>query len=356
MATTAAGVGAVAGRSDVGAGFRLFLGPDRARKLERLNTIIQSIPVHLFDRHHLDSTACSPTALRMFLREYPAASPLRLLVIDEAQRLDDACIAILIEQAPQCPATTCLILLIEETLPERHPLTPLKTCATIETFEWLADSEVRRWIGRYLAASQKQIAQEAVQELRQRYGADLTALQAILDQLISWVGERPGITGEDLRAFLPRQDLGGAMRFSEGQPRQPKNAFVLVNAIARRDVGAALQAVHEQFAEGKDALELLGLVIWQLQRWLTVRSLIDAGVSPERIESITGIRVWQVERLVREVTGRSPQGLRRALQQCWELDVAVKSGRTPRPKEALEGLLIALCHSTPSEVPWRAVA
>ena len=50
--------------------------------------------------------------------------------------------------------------------------------------------------------------------------------------------------------------------------------FALVDALGRRDLAGALQAVHQQAGAGQEPLKLVGLVAWQVQRWLVVRRLM----------------------------------------------------------------------------------
>jgi DNA polymerase III delta subunit len=123
--------------------------------------------------------------------------------------------------------------------------------------------------------------------------------------------------------------------------------FAWLNAIARRDAASALRMLQEQMAGGKDALELLGLIIWQLQRWLTLAHCRSAGTSQQDIETITGWKPWQIERVSEELKGWSTASLQRALEGCFRLDVQAKSGRLPTLTTALEQLVVSLCLPSP---------
>ena len=93
---------------------------------------------------------------------------------------------------------------------------------------------------------------------------------------------------------------------------------------------------------GKEPLELLGLVAWQLNRWVLVKRLGGLGYGTERIATVTGFKPWQVERAQAEVARRSLDALQRMLERCWQLDVDAKSGRTV-PELAVEQLVLELC-------------
>lgn len=207
----------------------------------------------------------SPAGLGTLIRELPASARARLIIIDDAQRLNAACLALLERHAASL-ATSCVILLVDEPLSAKHPLMALKAHATVERFEKPFDAEASE---------------------------------------------------------------------------SGKGAFGLVEAIGRRDAAAALQVIHEQVAAGKEVVELMGLLVWQLQRWLAVSRLVDAGVARDRIGLIAGLKPWQVSRVLAELKGRSTASLKAALDRCLELDTAVKTGRVP-PRTALEGWVVEL--------------
>jgi DNA polymerase III delta subunit len=245
-------------------GLHLFLGPDRVRKLQRLRELERALGIHPLDRHRLEAGALAPGALVALCRQQPAASRARLVVVDEAHRLDAAGAEGLLAHAAAVEAAACVVLLVEAELSVRHPLS-----------RWLRHARVR------------------------------------------------------------------VERFSGGAPSAPK-PFALTDALGGRDAARALAAAREQLAEGKEPLELLGLIAWQLNRWVTVKRLAAEGYSAERTVSATGLHPWQVQRLQAEVSRRPLASLDRLLSRCWQLDLDAKRGRHV-PELALEQLIMEVC-------------
>ena len=243
-------------------GLYLFLGPDRAKKLQRIHALEQALHVHPFDRHHLDAAATRSADLLRCCRQQPAASPVRVIVVEQAQRLTSDTVQAMAQQRAVITATACLILLVETELALRHPLVQAGDAFVTERFP--------------------------------------------------------------------------------GRAEVPAKPFALTDALGRGDAAGALSAAHEQLLAGKEPLELLGLVAWQLTRWVTVRRLLDAGETMERIAAVTGMRPWQVERAQSEVARYSLGSLQALLARCWQCDVDAKRGRTT-PALALEQLVIELC-------------
>ena len=118
--------------------------------------------------------------------------------------------------------------------------------------------------------------------------------------------------------------------------------FALVDALSSRDVPEALCAVHDQLVNGKEPLELLGLVAWQLQRWVTVRRLLDAGHTTAHIAEAAGLRPWQAQRLESQVRNRSLASLQALLARCWQLDTDAKRSAAI-PQLAVEQLVLEIC-------------
>ena len=247
-------------------GLHLFLGPDRPRKLQRVRELEGALGIQPLDRHQVDAAALTASTLVALCRQQPAASRVRLVIVDEAHRLDGASIDGLLEHAEAIEAAACVVLLVDAELSVRHPLSRL-----------LQHERVRM------------------------------------------------------------------ERFAGGTPSAPK-PFALTDALGSADAAHALAAAREQLAAGKEPLELLGLVAWQLNRWVTVKRLVGAGYGAERLASVTGFHSWQVQRLQSEVARRPLESLQRLLSRCWQLDVDAKRGRHI-PELALEQLVVEVCLS-----------
>jgi DNA polymerase III delta subunit len=240
----------------------LFVGPDRPRKLQRLHELERSLKVQPLDSHRLQAASVTSAELLALCRQQPIVSPVRLVVVDDAQRLDAAGIAALLEHAPAIGQVARLILLVETELSLRHELAKPHPEIVVERFQGAADA--------------------------------------------------------------------------------PLKPFALTEALGAGNAGAALSAAHDQLRAGREPLELVGLVAWQLQRWVTVKRLLERGFTTEGIVSSTGMKLWQVQRLRSEVERRPLTRLQRALERCWELDVDAKRGRTS-PELAIEQLILEVC-------------
>ena len=242
----------------------LFLGPDRARKLQRIQHLAQSLSIQSLDHHHVDASTSTSAQLLALCRQQPAVSSVRLIVVDQAHRLDAACLEALLAHTPVIVRTAYVVLLVEVELSVRHALARVMSRFTTEQFSARAPSSVK--------------------------------------------------------------------------------PFALTDALSARDLASALEAVHSQRLAGQEALEILGLVAWQVQRWVAVKRLVNDGSSADGIASTLGLRTCQVERVQAELTDRSLGSLQELLDRCWRLDVDVKSGKAI-PWLAVEHLVMEVCRA-----------
>ena len=243
-------------------GVHLFLGSDRARKLQRIQELERTLQVQPLDRHHLDAHGLAGAQLLALCRQRPGMSQARLVVVDHAHRLDAAAVAALIEQGEVIATNACVVLLVDTELSVRHPL---------------------------------------------------------------------GRAQEDLRTE----------RFP-GRNTAAAKPFALTDALGSRDAAAALGAVHDQLVGGKEPLELVGLIAWQVNRWVLVKRLSQDGLAAERIAALLGMTPWQVQRLQADTARRSLDTLQALLRRCWTLDVDAKSGRAI-PELAVDQLVLETC-------------
>lgn len=305
-------------------------GPDRFRKRHRINAVVRQHAIQLLDRHELSGRTCTAAQLGDLLRGQAAASACRMIVIEEAHRLDAACLKLITQYAALSDPGICLLLMVEdEELPSAWA--QLKACLTVEVYAAPTPHEAVQWAQRHLAASNKRATSSVVHQIVQAGGTDTAGLHTLLDQLIAWTGSREDITEDDLREFVT--------------PSRAHEHFALANALGRRDVTAALEALDEELMRGREPLEMLGMLGWQLQRWLTVARAREAGLSSAHVATRSGIPSAQVDRILRQLRGRSAESLHQALEACWKLDCSAKRGAAALVRMELEHLIVQVCHA-----------
>ncbi len=243
-------------------GIFLYSGANRQAKLDQIQSIADTYQIDDLDKHRMDIGAMDATSFMSLCRSEPAASVMRLIVVDQADKLTKTWGEILIANVDSIAKNACVILLAEKALKAGNPLKALKTKLKKETFESTDDT-----------------------------------------------AQKP---------------------------------FALIEALSKQDTAKGLYILHKQLQEGKEPFEMIGLIAWQLQRWMHTRRLLDEGYSGDRLAKALGMSAWQVKKAQEEVRWRSQDQLRGLLEKTWDCDTAMKTGRA-QPLPAIEQLLFELC-------------
>ena len=180
-----------------------------------------------------------------------------------------------------------------------------------------------KWLVEAAARRDKQIDPHARELLGTWMDRDLATLDAEIEKLCLYVGERETITVEDV----------GAVVTATAGPV----AFAMVNAIRAGDHAAALEALNKTLRVRGDEFAALGSLAWHVRQCLEVQQAVAEGRRPDLGK--TPYRV--VENLVAMVRRRGHRKLQADMRSLIDADLGMKSGRAP--KGALQELVIALC-------------
>ncbi len=142
-------------------GLYLFLGPDRTRKRERVDVLATQAAVDVLDRHDLYADDLTIASLNQLARALPAASAARLIVVDEADRLDRGVAEHLLEQIELLASSTFLVLLVHAEPGAKSALKALQPKAAVERFDWLMPAQLSQWIEGYAKEQGRAVAPAA---------------------------------------------------------------------------------------------------------------------------------------------------------------------------------------------------
>lgn len=141
------------------------------------------------------------------------------------------------------------------------------TAWSAEDKDWTVQAELAA--RRCLRELGKDIDDEALSELVQSVGPNARALDAEIDKLALYVGDRTAITPADVAAVVTRN--------------KQARAFALADALGDRDLGRLLRALEEElwsmkFDSAKNAIGLLYGLISKVRAMLLVKELAAAGL------------------------------------------------------------------------------
>jgi len=257
------------------------------------------------------------------LRTPPLLSSARVVVVRDADTFVSNYRKQL-EKYLSSPSGTGVLLLIVRSFPAATKLA--KAAGKIGKIISCSGPEkgnLSKWLVEAAARRQKEIAPQARELLGTWMGRDLAALDAEIEKLSLYVGERETITVEDV----------GAVVTATAGPV----AFGMVNAIRAGDRAGALKELGKALRVRGDEFAALGLLAWHVRQCLQVQEAVAAGRRPALGK--TPPRV--VSNLVAMIRRRGRRKLQADMRSLIDADLGMKSGRAPRG--ALQELVIALC-------------
>jgi DNA polymerase-3 subunit delta len=182
------------------------------------------------------------------------------------------------------------------------------------------------WLAQFAASLGKQIVPAAVQLLRDLLGKDEPAIYlSEIEKLATFVGERQVIQIEDVEALVT--------------PMRAELVFAVTDAIAERNVGAALGLWEQVLAGDREAqFKAVGGLAWGLRRLIKARRLLDRGVSMG--QALKEAQLWGDNAAKRAQAFSTPQ-LEAQLIRLAQIDLATKTGGDIRTE--VQNFIVAAC-------------
>ncbi len=259
------------------------------------------------------------------LRTLPFLAPRRLVVVREADAFvsthRDALERFF--QAP--PAAASLLLLVGSWRSNTRLAKLVAKIGEAVDCSVPKKGNLARWLAKAADKRGKRIAPDAAGLLAEWVGRDLAALDAEIEKLSLYVGERQEITLADV----------GELSASTSGPA----AFALTNAITDGDPAAALRALGGMLQTRGDEFKTLGMLAWHIRRAATAKQMLAAGAD-ERT-AVPRMPPSQARAFARMLRRRSPAAFRDDFRRMLDADIAMKSGTNPAA--ALQTLVVALC-------------
>lgn len=116
----------------------------------------------------------------------------------------------------------------------------------------------------------------------------------------------------------------------------------LIGAVSRRDVGAALTALHDVF-DPSEAVRLVGLLAWSARQLIRFEAALKSGANPNEAAQQAGAPPFKARELSQQVKAASREILEGWLQTLVRVDRALKGGSKLPAKAILEGAILELC-------------
>ena len=265
----------------------------------------------------------------------PMMSPYRLIIAEDVALLqsgkakdEEQDSKLLLDYIDRVPKTTCLVFDMSGSIDKRKKLTSaLMKLPGVVSFDALGDEELWRWMNQTLRRSGKRMEQSACEQLAFLSGRDLTLLTGELSKLAAYVQEREVITGEDVEQV--------ATKTAES------TVFAMAEAIAARRAQEAFTLLGVLLHSGEQRIGILAMITRHYRQMLHLVAMCEARVPQAQQAKTLGVPPFVLNKLVRQVSGRTQESLKRDVNACGQTDYDIKRGAM-REEVALERLMLVL--------------
>lgn len=274
------------------------------------------------------------------LRTLPFLGPRRVVEIHRADSFVREHRQALEQYLASPSDTAVLVLLLDKPLPGNLRVTKLiqkiGSCCSIESSR---PQDIPHMLV-HLAKDTygKNLAPAAAAALQELTGNSPNALAEEIEKLCLYIGIRPAITVEDVRALV-------------GQNRE-LSAFEVTDALIQQDTSRAMALMERIFQQDRSAqFSIIGLLAWYVRRLRKARVMLDNKIPSHQI--CQQLKVWyRKDEFLRQVAQSSPDALRLACKQLTEADLAVKTSTASVPN-AVEKFILAFTAKPQHSVSWQ---
>lgn len=300
--------------------FYLFHGTDLYSRDEYVRTLLakQGDPDMLsLNTTRLDSRSTF-AEVQQACDALPFLSPVRIVLVHDllASVPDKSTMEKLETYLPQLPATTRLLFLESQPLPENHRLIRLagkEKTGHVRRFDRPEGADLDRWVRDHVSARGGRVAPQAAHLLAVNVGSDLTALSNEIEKLVLYKGPEVTIEAADVLLLSPYA--------------AEANIFDLVDALGGRQGAQVARLFQDKLNEGVDPFYLFSMIIRQFRLLIQSKYLLEAGEQPAGIAAQLKVRLFVAEKLARQTRGYSMEQLEQIYGRLLAIDVDAKTGR-----------------------------
>lgn len=201
----------------------------------------------------------------------------------------------------------------------KEPAVAQVACAPIKTRR-----DKLRFLRDEFRDHRRRASEQAVEYLLDAVGADLRALVAAVDQLVS-----------DTTGTI---ELSTVQQYYTG--RAEVSGFVVADRALEGRPGPALEQLRWAVASGTDPVLIVSALASGLRMLVAVASA-PSGASGNAVAVSAGVPSWKVDQLRRQVRGWTPHAIAAAFAAVAQADAAIKGAGTD-PVYALEHAVLQL--------------
>jgi len=234
----------------------------------------------------------------------------------------------LIADYAQAPSPDSVLLLVGGKIDRRRRIVArAKKEGWLVPCDPLSRRELPQWIRGFAREQGGSMGVEVADLIAELTGPELGPVVDAVERLVLYAGARE-VTEDDVAQCLVKL--------------RPTEVWALTDAVGRRDLGAALGALHAVF-EPRDAGRLVGVLAWSARQLLKFEAALKRGAPPDEAARQAGAPPFKARDLADQVKRTSRESLEGWLQVLARVDLGLKGGTKRPPRAVFEHAIVQTC-------------
>ncbi len=313
----------------------LFEGTEEYIKQQALARLCEKLlPAGLEQMNLTDLTDPDGDALIAAAETLPFMGEKRVVVVRDIDLLtagrkqeNEKKADMVLEYLPNASPDTCLVFYMKGKADGRKKLyTFFKKAGTIVDFSPMNDGECATWAQRTLKAAGKLIDSNTASKLIFTVGRDAALLKQEMDKLVSYLGQRDTVTGEDIDAVCTKS--------------LECTVFQMVDAQVAGKNDQALALLNAMVRSGEDRIGILAMLLRQYRLMYHMRCLMEERTPQAAQASLLGIPPFAVSRTQQQAQKYGKDRLKAAYEALLDMEYHIKTGQLPQEACAEQALLM----------------
>jgi len=260
-------------------------------------------------------------------RTLPMMAEHRVVVVKEADRLKDA--GRLKDCVSEAGGGAILVLVAEDAdRAKEEALAKVIGPSGVQVhFYPPSEGELTGWVRELARQSGYRLEKDAVEHLTEALGDNIALIEAELNKVFNYAGERKTVTYSDVKECVG--DFGAPL------------VFDLANAIAEKQTLKALDILSKLMMEGQQPVVLLGMVAQHWRKLVEAKDMASRGDSDDKIAKTLRVHFRQKRSFLTQVAKLGEDELVSAFGMFRKADAALK-GSALSNKTVMERLIFDL--------------
>lgn len=283
---------------------------------KKLKSAILSEDMDAMNYDYFEEKDCNITNILDAAQTLPFLCEKRLIVVKNSGlfkkgRKDDT--DKIAEYLKELPESTC-ILFSENEVDKRNKLfKQVKDMGYSVDMSGLSEKELVTWIQRECKKGNLQIDKPVAVSLLRTVGTDMQNIESELEKLIVYKMGDTNISNQDIEAVCVKS--------------LESRIFDMVGALGNKKPHEAVEVYRNLLLLKESPIMVLTMMVRQFRMIYQCKLLLNKGENIGSITQRTGLREFIVKDCIRQGKNFSEKILNDALQECLDMDVAIKSGR-----------------------------